>query len=134
MQTISARLDEVQNRPTGFDYMRIGLALSVILAHSFYLNYGGAHAAEREGLIAMSLDILVICGSLRKGSYNAALARTLPALAPEGMRLTPAPRVDTMPHYNFDDQNTSGFPPSVTAFADAIRAADGVIIVSPEYN
>ena len=30
------------------------------------------------------LDVLVICGSLRKGSYNAALARTLPSLAPPG--------------------------------------------------
>ena len=76
----------------------------------------------------------MICGSLRKGSYNAALTRALPALAPEGMRLTDAPRVDTMPHYNYDDQVATGFPDSVTAFADAIRAADGVIIVSPEYN
>ena len=79
-------------------------------------------------------NVLVICGSLRKGSYNAALTRALPALAPEGMRLTDAPRVDTIPHYNNDDQTATGFPPSVTAFADAIRAADGVIIVSPEYN
>ena len=39
-----------------------------------------------------------------------------------------------MPHYNHDDQDATGFPASVTAFADAIRAADGVIIVSPEYN
>jgi len=82
----------------------------------------------------MALNVLVICGSLRKGSYNAALARALPALAPEGMHLTDAPRVDTMPHYNYDDQAATGFPSSVTAFADAIRAADGVIIVSPEYN
>src|SRR5213078_1535138 len=80
------------------------------------------------------MNVLVICGSLRKGSYNAALARALPALAPEGMHLTDAPRVDTMPHYNYDHQVASGFPGSVTAFADAIRAADGVIIVSPEYN
>src|SRR5215212_11011500 len=79
-------------------------------------------------------DVRVICGSLRKGSYNAALARALPALAPEGMRLIDAPRVDTMPHYNHDDQEATGFPPSVVAFADAIRSADGVIIVSPEYN
>ena len=78
--------------------------------------------------------VLTICGSLRKNSYNAALVRTLPALAPEGMSFTAAPRVDTMPHYNHDDQDTTGFPASVTAFADAIRAADGVIIVSPEYN
>src|SRR5205807_6259935 len=80
------------------------------------------------------MNVLTICGSLRKGSYNAALARALPALAPEGMTLTAAPRVDTIPHYNHDDQEATGFPPSVTAFADAIRVADGVIIVSPEYN
>ena len=79
-------------------------------------------------------NVLTICGSLRKKSYNAALVRALPALAPGGMKLTAAPRVDTMPHYNHDDQEATGFPPSVTAFADAIRAADGVIIVSPEYN
>src|ERR1051325_11092643 len=80
------------------------------------------------------MNTLVICGSLRKGSYNAALARALPALAPEGMTLTAAQRVDTMPHYNHDDQDVTGFPDTVTAFADAIRGADGVIVVSREYN
>ena len=80
------------------------------------------------------LDVLVICGSLRKGSYNAALARTLPGLAPAAMKLRTAPPFDTIPHYNFDTQNASGFPAEVTAFADAIRAADGVMFVSPEYN
>jgi chromate reductase len=79
-------------------------------------------------------NVLTICGSLRKKSYNAALVRALPALVPDGMTLTAAPRVDTMPHYNHDDQEATGFPGSVTAFADAIRAAEGVIIVSPEYN
>ena len=81
-----------------------------------------------------TLDILVICGSLRKGSYNAALARTLPGLAPPAMKLRDAPRFDTFPFYNFDLQQGSGFPADVNAWADAIRAADGVIIVSPEYN
>jgi chromate reductase, NAD(P)H dehydrogenase (quinone) len=84
--------------------------------------------------MANDLDVLVICGSLRKGSYNAALARTLPALAPAAMKLRTAPPFDTIPHYNFDTQNSTGFPAEVTAFADAIRSADGVIIVSPEYN
>ena len=79
-------------------------------------------------------NVVVICGSLRKKSYNAALARALPALGPEGMSFTPAPPFDVIPHYNHDDQDATGFPQSVTAFADAIRAADGVIIVSPEYN
>ena len=76
------------------------------------------------------LDILVICGSLRKGSYNAALARTLPGLAPPAMRLRDAPPFDGFPHYNFDLQQ-AGFPADVHAWADAIRSADGVIIVSP---
>src|SRR5215470_17408425 len=80
------------------------------------------------------LDVLVICGSLRKGSYNAALARTLPALAPGGMKLRPAPPFETFPIYNFDIQNSSGFPADVNTWADAIRSADGMIIVSPEYN
>ena len=82
----------------------------------------------------MALNVLVICGSLRKKSYNAALVRALPALAPEGMTLTAAPRVDTMPHYNHDDQDATGFPATATKLADAIRAADGVIFVTPEYN
>src|SRR5262245_32568028 len=80
------------------------------------------------------LDVLVICGSLRKGSYNAALARTLPSLAPPALKLRTAPPFDTIPHYNFDIQNSTGFPAEVNAFADAILSANVVIIVSPEYN
>ena len=41
--------------------------------------------------MADSLNILTICGSLRKGSYNAALVRALPALGPAGMTFTAAP-------------------------------------------
>jgi chromate reductase, NAD(P)H dehydrogenase (quinone) len=80
------------------------------------------------------LNVIVICGSLRQGSYNAALARTLPALAPSGMVLKPAPAWDKMPIYNHDIQDGAGFPAEAVAWADAIRGADGVIIVSPEYN
>ena len=81
-----------------------------------------------------TLNVITICGSLRKASYNAALARALPALAPAGLSLKPAPAWDKIPIYNADNQNSTGFPADVTAWADAIRAADGVIIVSPEYN
>jgi chromate reductase len=54
------------------------------------------------------LDVRVICGSLRKGSYNAALARTLPALAPEGLALRAAPPFDRFPIYNHDIQDATG--------------------------
>src|SRR5271154_4520829 len=81
-----------------------------------------------------TLNVITICGSLRKGSYNASLARTLPSLAPEGMAITAAPAWDKMPIYNHDIEAGPGFPADAEAWAAAIRAADGVIIVSPEYN
>ena len=80
-----------------------------------------------------ALDVLVICGSLRKGSFNAALARALPALAPAGLALRYAAPLDNIPPYNADVQD-AGNPPAVVALTDAIRSADGLIIVSPEYN
>src|SRR6201981_1372431 len=81
-----------------------------------------------------TLNVITICGSLRKGSYNASLARTLPWLAPEGMTIAAAPAWDKMPIYNHDIQAGAGFPADAEAWAAAIRSADGVIIVSPEYN
>jgi len=84
--------------------------------------------------MADTLNVITICGSLRKGSYNAALARALPALAPAGLSIKPSPPYDAIPIYNADIQNSAGFPAPVNALADAIRAADGLIIVSPEYN
>jgi chromate reductase len=84
--------------------------------------------------MVQTYNIVAICGSLRKGSYNRMVLNSLPALAPAGMTITESPPFDAMPLYNFDDQQSSGFPAPVNALADAIRAADGVIIVTPEYN
>ncbi|HEY3789567.1 MAG TPA: NADPH-dependent FMN reductase [Urbifossiella sp.] len=81
-----------------------------------------------------NLSVISICGSLRSGSYNGIVQRALPALAPEGLGVRPAPSFAEFPLYNADLQAASGFPAPVNALADAIRAADGVIIVSPEYN
>jgi len=75
----------------------------------------------------------MICGSLRKGSFNRALMNALPALAPADMKLTEAPSFRGFPLYDADLQ-AKGFPPDVTALAGTIRAADGVIIITPEYN
>jgi len=81
-----------------------------------------------------SLNVISICGSLRKASYNAIVQRALPSLAPEGLTIRPAPSFAEFPLYNADIQTSNGFPAPVNALADAIRAADGVIIVTPEYN
>jgi chromate reductase len=80
------------------------------------------------------LNVTAICGSLRKDSFNRMLMQTTIGLAPSGMKIAEAPAWSAIPIYNFDDQQSGGFPASVTAWADTIRAADGVLIVSPEYN
>ena len=77
-----------------------------------------------------AMNVVSICGSLRKGSYNAGLMRMLPKLAPAEMSITPSPSYETFPHYNHD----LPVPDAVVALADAIRSADGIIIVSPEYG
>ena len=79
------------------------------------------------------LHFAVMVGSLRKGSFNAAIARALPALAPEGVAIEPLPSVGEFPLYNHDVQ-LKGFPAIVTGTAEAIRKADGIIVVTPEYN
>jgi chromate reductase len=83
--------------------------------------------------MAGKLNVLSICGSLRKGSLNAIVERALPGLAPEGMTITPAPSFRHFPIYDFDIQQ-QGIPADVIALSKAILAADGVVIVTPEYN
>jgi chromate reductase, NAD(P)H dehydrogenase (quinone) len=80
------------------------------------------------------LNVISICGSLRRGSFNRMVLNALPGLAPAGMTIKEAPTFTELPLYNFDIQNSSGFPAPVNTLADAIRAADGVIFVTPEYN
>jgi chromate reductase len=83
--------------------------------------------------MAEKLNVVAVCGSLRKGSFNRMLMNTSISLAPEGMAIKEAPPFDKMPIYNFDDQQ-AGIPDTVTTWCDAIRAADAVLIVTPEYN
>ena len=79
-------------------------------------------------------NVISICGSLRKGSYNRMVLNALPGWAPAGMTVAEAPPFSEFPLYNADMQNSTGFPAPVQKLADAVRAADGVIFVSPEYN
>jgi len=84
--------------------------------------------------VSDGMNILTLCGSIRTGSYNAALIRALPQLAPGGMTFTPAPLIVNIPHFDEDMQEASGFPAVVAELGNAIREADGLIIASPEYN
>jgi chromate reductase len=89
---------------------------------------------NKRNEMADPFNVLVICGSLRKGSYNAALTRALPGLAPPGIKFVTAPAFETLPLYNADMQEASGFPAPAQDLAAAVRAADGVLFVTPEYN
>jgi chromate reductase len=79
------------------------------------------------------LALAVMLGSLRKASFNGIVARALPKLAPDGVAVVPLGSIGELPIYDADLQE-QGFPAKVLAMADAIRAADGLVIVSPEYN
>ncbi|MDD2868281.1 NADPH-dependent FMN reductase [Neomegalonema sp.] len=78
------------------------------------------------------VKILGVAGSLRKGSYNAALLRAAVGAAPEGVELVLG-TIRGVPLFDADEE-ALGLPPAVTALREGIRAADGLLIVSPEYN
>ncbi|CNE30649.1 putative NAD(P)H-dependent FMN reductase [Yersinia nurmii] len=80
------------------------------------------------------LKLVTLLGSLRSGSYNAMVAKALPQLAPAGVTIEALPSIRDIPLYDADVQQEDGVPASVEAIAEQIRQADGVIIVTPEYN
>ena len=81
-----------------------------------------------------TLKVVTLLGSLRKGSFNGMVARTLPGIAPAGMEISALPSIGDIPLYDADIQQEDGFPQSVQDIAQQIREADGVVIVTPEYN
>ena len=82
--------------------------------------------------MATPLKVLGISGSLRRGSYNTAALKAAQALAPEDMSVEIASIAD-IPFYDADVQ-AEGFPALVQALGEQVRAADAVLIASPEYN
>jgi chromate reductase, NAD(P)H dehydrogenase (quinone) len=78
------------------------------------------------------LNVLGLCGSLRKGSYNRMALRAAMEVAPAGMTIETI-EIGSIPPYNKDVED-QGFPASVQALAAKIAAADAVLFVTPEYN
>jgi chromate reductase len=77
--------------------------------------------------------IIGISGSLRSGSFNTALLRATTQLVPTGTVL----EVETLkgiPLYDGDLEDAEGVPLVVTALKDRIANADGLLLVTPEYN
>ena len=75
--------------------------------------------------------IAVIVGSLRKESLNRKLADALAKMAPDDVELKQL-RIDDLPHYNQDDDARPADP--VKRLKRELKAASGVIFVTPEYN
>jgi chromate reductase len=85
-----------------------------------------------EANVADPISVLGFAGSLRQGSYNKAALRAAVELAPAGMRLETFDLASIQP-YN-EDVKQRGFPPPEQELREKIRAADALLIVTPEYN
>ena len=81
--------------------------------------------------MAEQLTILGIAGSLRKNSYNSAALRTAQQLAPAGATIDIF-EIENIPLFNQDQEKNP--PPSVQQLKSRVRAADALLIVTPEYN
>lgn len=78
------------------------------------------------------IKVLGISGSLRKGSFNTAALRAAVELAPPGITIETFD-ISPIPLYN-EDVREKGFPPVVEELRGKIKAADALLIVTPEYN
>ena len=77
------------------------------------------------------MNIVAISGSLREKSSNTALVHALQSVAPEGMTISIVD-IGNLPLFNQDDEAV--FPAAAQKLKDAVAAADGLFIATPEYN
>jgi chromate reductase len=82
------------------------------------------------------MRILALGGSLRAGSWNRALLDEAAALAPSEteLDLSQLAVIGSLPLFNQDVEQREGVPSAVVELKDALRAADGLLIATPEYN
>jgi chromate reductase, NAD(P)H dehydrogenase (quinone) len=81
----------------------------------------------------MPTTIVGVSGSLRAGSYNSALLRVAASLMPVDSELR-IESIKGIPLYDGDDELAYGVPEVAKKLKEAIVAADGFLLVSPEYN
>jgi chromate reductase len=79
------------------------------------------------------LKVVGFSGSLRRGSLNSAALRALTTLAPADLAIDIFD-LSPIPLYNDDLRTNEGYPEGVQSFRDALKAADGILIATPEYN
>jgi chromate reductase len=79
------------------------------------------------------MKVLAISGSLRRESYNTKLLRAAEELLPAVVEFELWEGLKAIPPYDEED-DVQPAPPAVAALRDAVRAADAVLIATPEYN
>lgn len=80
------------------------------------------------------MRVLLVSGSLRAGSTNAAVLRTAAAVAPPGVETELYEGLGTLPHFNPDDDaEGAAVHPAVAAMRAAVTGADALLICTPEY-
>ncbi len=79
------------------------------------------------------VHLVGIPGSLRAGSYNRALLRAAAERLPAGATMT-VHDLAGIPLYHGDEETADGIPDAVQALSDAVAAADGLVLATPEYN
>lgn len=77
--------------------------------------------------------LIGLSGSLRQGSFNTALLRAAAGMMPTGSELQ-VRTIRGIPLYDADLEAAEGIPPAVADLKEAIAAADGLILATPEYN
>lgn len=77
--------------------------------------------------------ILGLSGSLRHASFNAGLLRAASEEAPEGVTVQIG-SIRDVPLYDADVEAASGIPLAVQELKAELKAADGLLLVTPEYN
>lgn len=77
--------------------------------------------------------IIGIAGSVRVASFNAALLRAAAEAAPAEYTVEIA-SIKEIPLYNGDLEASDGIPDAVIRLKDRIANADGLLLVTPEYN
>lgn len=81
------------------------------------------------------LRLLGLAGSLRRGSWNRRLLQAAATLAPAGTTMEVYDALGCVPLFDEDLEHASpDGPPGVRALCEAIAAADGLVIATPEYN
>ena len=81
----------------------------------------------------MAYKIAIIVGSLREGSLNRRVAKSICAIRGDNLDCSMI-EIGDLPLYNQDYDALSEQPEAYVRFRDEVSSADGVLFVSPEYN